>query len=230
MKSTTPRTPCPFASEDNCPIYNLSMIELSKIDFADINQKSFLKALKRWKENEFLSELWFDVLKKPPTIILGDYENFCPEVIFKHKGKFSYSSISIGKNHCIMDGFLNDSYKDCKFYKKIDKLMKKEGKPSFKCISNFQYLQDFTWVSLDEKAFYLTPTQAEVTKLFFEQHEMGIGAISINYVSGQLSDDKHKIKRLRDVFRSRLEAYKALFSCVGKGKYKLNVNFEKISH
>lgn len=87
----------------------------------------------------------------------------------------------------------------------------------------FEHSDDFRTIVKDGKLFRLTPQQAHVIQILWDNWERGIHGVGAAFIIEQVSPDT-STKRLRDIFKGRnLEAYKALIEYVPKGIYRLKI-------
>ena len=86
----------------------------------------------------------------------------------------------------------------------------------------FRHSPDYLSIRFRGKAFSLTSQQAQVIELLHERFKQGIPWLGKERIFIDLRKEFYSGK-LKDIFRSRKEAWKALVVSDKKGRYKLNV-------
>ncbi|MCG6533890.1 MAG: hypothetical protein L7F78_04205 [Syntrophales bacterium LBB04] len=87
----------------------------------------------------------------------------------------------------------------------------------------FTHSADFRSINKDGVVFTLTPKQAQVVQILSDAHENGTPEVGQGYIIEQVSGAT-SIKRLRDFFKSNLNAWNALIEQgKGKGTFRLKI-------
>ena len=85
----------------------------------------------------------------------------------------------------------------------------------------FKHSEDYSSVSLNGKPFTLTPRQAQVIQLLHAAYENGTPEIGSQFILEKIETPN---SRLRDTFRSNLDAWKTLVKAGTKrGTVRLNI-------
>jgi len=105
----------------------------------------------------------------------------------------------------------------------VSNSVKQEVQPAGAAIEpvEFKHSPDYTSVSIGGQRFTLTPRQAQVIQILHEAHRAGLLDVSSQYILERLGT---RSSRLRDTFRSNLEAYRSLIAPGDRnGTYRLKM-------
>lgn len=242
---------CPYADKYKCPRYWKS---LDLLDASSVNKNQNEHVQKFWEKTapSLLEEYHPPQIELTPlTLINGkkarSYSNMCPEAtyigldnnIFFEKIKYTINDEeslyekSTGKKDYLSDrryqwdvGVLSIKpmhYSDCPLFPVLNQIeVEINENNGFIDESEFKHSPDFTWISFRDKNFTLTSRQAEFVQFFYEQHKNGISMLRFDHVATELNITSDTI---RDLFQSRIEAYKTLFESPEKGFYRLKISF-----
>jgi hypothetical protein len=83
-----------------------------------------------------------------------------------------------------------------------------------------RHSEDFRTVYLRDQTFSLTSKQAEVVQVMYEHYQRGIHELSQDYILTKIDSTSN---RLRDLFKSRPEAWRTLIKSCQKGMFRLNI-------
>jgi len=86
--------------------------------------------------------------------------------------------------------------------------------------SDFRHSEDYMVVTIHGQEFRLTSVQAQVIELLHQAYEKGQPDLGSALI---LEKIERKSSRLRDIFRSRPSAWKALVRITGRGLVRLNL-------
>ena len=88
---------------------------------------------------------------------------------------------------------------------------------------NFRYSADFRSVKIGRESFALTPKQAHMIQLLYDEYINGTPDVSGDHIVERISPNSNNI-RPRDIFRSNLKAWNALVEPGRrKGLYRLKI-------
>ena len=87
-------------------------------------------------------------------------------------------------------------------------------------MKGFRHSDDFRSINKDGREFTLTPNQAHVVQMLFEAWENKTPDLGQAHIIEEVSPDT-STKRLRDLFKTNLAAWKELIETVKKGTFRL---------